>query len=234
MDKRIIIYSYCFFCLCLILSCTETQKRELLKVDNCEIQTYNESAELLPTEKGPYPIPEEMVYGRVKDRDSGGNKDEDNLIRQYKAYVSALTMRDIESCKRYTFKDAVSYHKKEFPNLSEQEIWEQYFSNITEIGTLSDLAAREDWDIVACVPVFFDKVSSQNEIFITFGSTICIDAKKFAMTINKLEKCIAHSSNGGKNWEFITLNSDSEGILSLSCDNEIISILTKPSNVVIK
>ncbi len=234
MNKRIAICLCCLVCLCLIPSCTETQKHELLRIDICDIQAYDENAELIPTEKGPYPIPGEMIYGKVKDRNCEGNKDEENLIRQYKTYVSALTMNDVEACKRYTFKDAVAYHKKEFPNLSEQEIWEQYFSALSELGDLFDFAAKENWDIVACVPVFYDKVSYQNEIFITFGAAIIMDAHKYAMTMKKLEKCIAHSSNGGKSWEFITLNSDSEGILSLSCDSRIISVLTKSSNLYIK
>lgn len=238
MVTRRLALIFCFLiCFCLFVSCsgnTDNQTHELIKFDNCEITTYDETVVLMPTEKGPFPLPEEMIYARTKDRDCSGKKEEENLIRQYKTYFSALTMHDTEGCKRYTFKDAVSYHKRMFPNLSEQEIWEQYFRDTDKVGELTDLAAKQDWEIVACVPVFFDKVVSQDEVFISFGSTIFIDARDFALMPKKLEKCIAHSGNGGKNWEFITINSDSDGILSLSCENEIVSILTKSSNLEIK
>ncbi len=237
MRRNLELIFGCLICFCLIISCsgnTDNQTHELIKLDSCEITTYDETVVLQPTEQGPYPISDEYVYARIKDRDCKGNKDEENLIRQYKTYVSALTMKDIESCKRYTFKDAVAYHKKMFPNLTENEIWEQYFADADKIGYVSNIAANQNWDIVASVPIFYDKITSQNDIYIAFGSTVYIDSRDFAVISTKLEKCIAHSGNGGKNWEFITLNSDSKGILALSCDNEIISILTKASNLSIK
>ena len=222
-----------FIILIALASCSAEQKREILKLNNCEVKTFNETAVLTPSHKGKHPIPEVLVYAKVNDRDCLGNKGEENLIRQYKTYVSALTLGDIEACKKYTFKDAVEYHKKMYPNLSEQDIWKQYFSDsvMGNVDKLTDFAAENGWDIVPCVPVFFDKVSCQNEIFITFGTTIYIDAHKFSLAYTKLEKCIAHSNNRGKNWEFITLNSDSRGILSLSCSDDVINILTKSSNV---
>lgn len=229
--KSLIIY--CLICICLIPSCSNNQ---LLKLSDCKVISFSDIAILSPTEKGPYPIPDQLVYARIENRDCKGNKDEENLIRQFKAYFSALTIGDIDACKRYTYKDAVAYHKKQFPNLSEQDIWNQYFSNaiMNKVDSLTDLAASKDWEIVPCIPVFFDKISSQNEIYITFGMTIYFDSRTFAIANKQLEKNIAHSSNGGKNWEFMTLNSDSQGILELSCDDEIIKILTKTSELMIK
>ena len=232
MTNYILRTTYFIACL-LLVACSNQQSRDLLDLNNSEVEEYSETTIIEPTAKGPFPLPQELTYGRIQNRDCHGIKAEENLIRQYKAYFTALTLNDIESCKRYTFKDAVTYHKKMYPNMSEQEIWEQYFSQSKAVMDQFD-KVLSNFDANIAVPVFYDKVSSQDDIFISFGSTMYLDANKYAIALKKLEKCIAYSNDGGKHWEFITLNSDSKGILALRCSQDVINILTKPSDPIIK
>lgn len=202
------------------LSCTTKDNK--IKLGDCIIQNYCDTVSTIPSPENDIDLPDGLSYGNYKNRNSGEVKEDRNLLSQYSTYVQALLLGDINACKKYLYRDAFEYHKKEFPLLSEKDIWSQYFKNISKAKLLSDYAARSNMDVAAVIPLFDKKIVCNEIIIVSFKSSIQFNSRKYYIKYDILEDCIAFSDTGGKHWEFITVNEDTHGILSLKFSRDVI------------
>ena len=205
------------------VSCSVKENKILLS--NCSIIEYDDTISVIPSPKQDKDLPIGLSYGLYKNRDSKGIKEDNNLVRQFTSYVRGLLNGDKDFCRKFLYRDAIKYHKKKFPLLSEENIWSQYFQKLSSVKQFSDFTFNLNMEASGVVPMFVKKISDDNNVIVVFKTSICLEGRKYYLKLDKLEDCIAFSDTKGKHWEFMTVNDETREILELRFDSNLVNEL---------
>lgn len=218
-------YIHIGFLIILLGAVSCSNKGNKIQISNCSITEYDDTISIIPSPKQDKDLPVGLSYGLYKNRDSNGIKEDNNLVRQFTSYVWGVLNGDKDFCRKFLYRDAIKYHKKKFPLLSEENIWSQYFQKLSSARKFSDLTFNYNMDISVVVPMFIKKISDGNNTIVIFKTSICLKGKKYYLKLDKLEDCIAFSDTQGKRWEFMTINDETRDILELRFSSNLINEL---------
>ena len=205
------------------VSCSNKESK--IQLSNCSITEYDDTISVTPAPKQDKDLPLGLSYGLYKSRDCKGIKEDNNLVRQFTSYVRGVLNGDKNFCRKYLYRDAIKYHKKKFPLLSEENIWSQYFHKFSSAKQLSDLTFNYNMEAFGVVPMFINKISDGNNTIVVFKTSICLEGRQYYFKPDKLEDCIAFSDTKGKHWEFLTINEETKEILELRFDSNLVNEL---------
>lgn len=201
--------------LLLFIRCGNTSTKS-----NINVGEFNDSVSIIEciTDKK---IPEGFTLGQVVEC-KGNNKEEENMLSQFRSYNLALLRGDIDNAIHYQYPDAAKYFKKYYPSESYDGVMRKLFEDLS-MQTIEGVKRFESHGIEINIVVsrLIRKVTYGENIFYVFEivSNMVSDNLQLHTTP---DLTLAVSLNNGKNWTFNAMNDDTPNILRISFSNEIV------------
>lgn len=187
---------------------------------NINVEEFNDSVSIIEciTDKK---NPDGFNLGQVVDC-KGNNKEEENMLSQFRSYNLALLRGDIDNAIHYQYPDAAKYFKKYYLGESNDVVMRKLFEDLS-MQTIEGVKRFESHGIEINIVVsrLIRKVTYGENIFYVFEivSNMVSDNLQLHTTP---DLTLAVSSNNGKNWTFNAMNDDTPNILRISFSNEIV------------
>ena len=215
--KKIFYYSLILFIVSMmfILSCTNSTKEPAIQVEEFNIEAKIKECKTDKT------IPNGLILGEIMYYE-GKNKEEINMLSQFKSYNNALWRGDIDNAIHYQYPDAAKYFMKYYPGESEDGVMRNIFEDMA-MQTIEQVKRFKshgvELSIVVSRPI--RKVVQGENIFYVFE--IVSNMVNENLQIHSTpDLTLAVSTNKGKNWTFNTINDDTPNILRISYSNDIV------------
>ncbi|MCH5308367.1 MAG: hypothetical protein J1E58_00795 [Prevotella sp.] len=184
------------------------------------VEEFNDSIQVIEciTDKK---IPDGFTLGKVMEC-KGHNKEEENMLSQFRSYNLALLRGDIDNAIHYQYPDAAKYFKEYYPGESNDGVMRKLFEEFS-MHAIEQVKRFENHGIEINIVVsrLIRKVTYGENIFYVFEivSNMVNDNLQLHTTP---DLTLAVSSNNGKNWTFNAMNDDTPNILRISFSNEIV------------
>ena len=154
-------------------------------------------------------------------------KAEQNLIAQNNTYIRALLCGNIEEMKRFFYKESLDYYKKYYPDYSDDEILDEFFSEMSS-GFVNALMEYEKSDI--SYNLYVDDVLREieygNDYLYVFGICSRIEGYKHDtltyLHSSESDITLGVSHNNGKNWTFMTMTDEVPSILIMNYPQHVV------------
>lgn len=199
----------------LLSGCSNTQvKSETL------LEEFNDSVSVIECKTDKI-IPADYSLGQVVDY-KGRNKEEENMLSQFRSYNKALLRGDIGNAIHYQYPDAAKYFKKYYPGESEDGVMRRLFEDLS-MQTIEQVKRFESHGVELNIAVsrLVRKVSQGNNIFYVFEIVSNMVNENLQLYTTP-DLTLAVSTNNGKNWTFNAMNDDTPNILRISYSDEIV------------
>lgn len=168
------------------------------------------------------PLPDGWEYGKISEV-QGSDKTEINLLSQLNTYNKALLRGDIDNAKIYLYSDAIRYFRKYYTKLGDDEIAEEFFKSVSDEYQATIQVLEEKGVIVELLPIsLIKKISDGNNLIYLIDTSLTAYNEKVSIYTSP-ETILGISINQGKNWTFITRNSDSPNILRFRFNENVIN-----------
>lgn len=207
----------CFLAIATLLlgSCAHSQKQSDVQVEEFNIEA---NVKECNTDKT---IPNGLILGEVIYYE-GKNKEEMNMLSQFKSYNNALWRGDIDNAILYQYPDAAKYFMKYYPGENEDGVMRKIFEDMS-MQTIEQAKRFEshgvDLSIVVSRPI--RKVMQGDNILYVFE--IVSNMVNENLQIHSTpDLTLAVSTNQGKNWTFNAMNDDTPNILRISYSKDIV------------
>lgn len=214
MKNCLLLLTFCLY----IISCNNSGNKTVRK--EAVVQEYNDEMEIVEC-KSDKKIPNGFTLGKVVEF-NGKTKEETNMLSQFKSYNSALLRGDINNAAHYMYKDAVVYFRKFYHDMEDDGIMHKFFESVSK-DMIEQIRRFESHgvELEFVVSRIIRKVTQGDYIFYVFEivSNIYNDNLQLHTTP---DLTLAISSNGGKNWTFVTMNEDTPNILRVSNSDEVV------------
>ena len=188
----------------------------------CEavVMKYDGNLNVKPCNSDKVP-PEGYHLGEVLEY-KGNNDQEQNMLKQFRSYNSALLRGDIPNAKSYIYPDATIYFRKFYPDLNDEEITDEFFSALSD----EMIAAIRKYDEHGIVLDFVvgrisRKITYNENVFFVFELYSIMKNEKLQMYSDS-DETLAISIDNGKKWKFLAVNEDTPHILKLRYNEDVI------------
>lgn len=206
---------YCISCLLTLVGCGNSNLRS-----NIVLEEFDDSVSVIEC-KTDKMIPSGFAPGQVVDY-QGSNKEEENMLSQFRTYNNALLRGDIDNAIHYQYQDAVKYFKKYYPGESDDNVLRRLFEDVSK-QTIELVNRYEshgiDFNIV--VSRLIRKVCQGDNIFYVFEIVTNLVNDNLQLHTTP-DLTLAVSTNNGENWTFNAMNDDTPNILRISFSDEIV------------
>lgn len=197
------------FCLS---SCTGISTSE--SSNSVSVITYEDSVIITPSETKPRELKDGYAYGKIEPC-IHSEKAEQNLIKQSYSYNHALLVGDTQNCKRYMWPKAITYYRKYYHDLTNDQIMDEFFKAISDDYVDMVRKARHqgiEFEIV--ISNLDKKITYNNYTFIVFNVSSNFIMENLTAHSTSFDKTLGISENDGKNWWIIAINEETPNILS--------------------
>lgn len=150
------------------------------------------------------------------------NKMEENMLKQFASYTSALLHGDFDNVSHYQYKDAIKYYRKYYPGKSDDSIMRVFFASVSdEMIQTTNKYKGYGVNIDFIVSRILRKVSQGDDVIYVFEIVLNTVGKKLQLYTTP-DKTIAVSTNKGKNWAFNAVNEDTPNVLRIRFSENMI------------
>lgn len=168
------------------------------------------------------PLPDGWEYGKISEV-QGSDKTEINLLSQLNTYNKALLRGDIDNAKIYLYSDAIRYFRKYYINMRDDDIVDEFFKDASDVYLAIRQTFEEKGVLVDIFPIGINKkISDGNNLLYLIDISTTVYNEKISIYTSP-ETIIGISINQGRNWTFITRNSDSPNILRFRFKENVIN-----------
>lgn len=182
--------------------------------NSVSVVTYEDSVKIIPSKTEPRELKDGYAYGKIE-QCVHNEKAEQNLITQSSSYNHALLVGDTQNCKRYMWPKAISYYRKYYNDLTNDQIMDEFFKAISDDYVDMVRKARHqgiEFEIV--ISNLEKKVSYKDYTFIVFDVSSNLIMENLTAHSTSFDKTLGISENDGKNWWIIAINEETPNILS--------------------
>lgn len=208
-----IIYLAVFAVFAGLTGCNHFRKEDL------KVTVYKDTAVVIPSPETKN-VPAGAELGKIKAY-KAKNKLEQNMLSQYADFQSACLLGSYGAVSKYLYPDAISYYRKDFPNMSEDEIKAEFARQMSQASSAVDQLASQGFKYESVVPYITKKVQYGKDLFLVYDVVTNIYNETFYTHVSEYQSAFAHSSDGGKNWTFWVENGETANVLSLSFPDEV-------------
>lgn len=154
-------------------------------------------------------------------------KAEHNLVSQSNTYNQALLNGNVDEMKRYFYKECLDYYKKYRPDLSTEEILDEFLSMISEdyIKTLHEYE-KHGIEISMYINDIVRKVEYGDDYLYVYGICGRMGGYKNDSLVylhsTMPDLTIGVSHNKGKNWTFMAMTDEVPSILVINYPQSVV------------
>lgn len=176
--------------------------------------TYEDTIVITPSKTEPRELKEGYAYGKIEPC-IHNEKAEQNLITQSSSYNHALLVGDTQNCKRYMWPKAISYYRKYYHDLTNDQIMDEFFKAMSnDYVEMVRRARNQGIEFEIVISNFEKKITYKDYTFILFNVSSNLIMENFTAHSTTFDKTLGISENDGKNWWIVAVNEDTPNILS--------------------
>ncbi|MBR5957059.1 MAG: hypothetical protein IKZ99_01705 [Salinivirgaceae bacterium] len=222
-----VIIGVCVFAQTTLTSC-ETNNSKANTVTSstnnvAAIENYNYVVNIKPCSSDKM-IPQGFSLGEVLEY-TGVDDTEQNMLRQFRSYNSALLRGDVANAKTYQYPDAIQYFKKFYPGYNDDMVLNEFFKAASG-EMISGIQRYRDHgiDIELVVGRMKRKITYGQSIFYVFEIYSNIKNEKLQLHTTP-DETVAVSFDNGHVWTFNAVNDDTPHILRLRYPNNVVNMV---------
>lgn len=154
-------------------------------------------------------------------------KAEQNLIAQNNTYNKALLCGNIDEMKRFFYKESLDYYKKYYPDYSDDEILDEFFSEMSGdfVNALNEYE-KAGISYYLYVEDVLREIEYGNDYFYVFGICSRIEGYKHDtltyLHSSESDLTLGVSHNNGKNWTFMAMTDEVPSILIMNYPQHVV------------
>ena len=186
-----------------------------------KVTEYKDSVVVIPSPEKQN-LPKGLLLGKVQSAE-GKDKAEKNMLSQFASNTRAMLCADRDNIMIYLYPDAVTYYRKQNPDLSYSELEDAMFGKICDSLSRVQNMSNHGIHVEIVVSTLERRVQRGDDIFIVFNVTGNLCGNILYAYMPKYESTLGISSNGGKNWSFMRIYEDTPDILRISYPDEVVN-----------
>jgi hypothetical protein len=208
-----------------LYNCGQMNNRKVAAVDTDSVVEVEYNDEVTINEcVSDKKIPNGLTLGEVVEY-IGKNKEEVNMLNQFKSYHKALLRGDIDNAIHYQYQDAAKYFRKYYPGNSDDNVMRKIFEDLS-MKTIEEVKRFESHGVELNIVVsrVIRKVSQGDNIFYVFEIVSNMTNEKLQLHTTP-DLTLGVSTNRGRNWTFNAMNEDTPNILRISFPYKIVDMV---------